>query len=83
MASGLSPAYFDWLDEVARAPNGVLVQERGETRVRPVSLAFAEWRARNRQAQKRTCGTAWRAAAERRRHQLAIQAHLIEKDERE
>jgi hypothetical protein len=43
MPSGLSPTFWDWLDEVPRTPSGVLVSERGETRVRPVAVAFELW----------------------------------------
>ena len=72
--TALPSAFFDWFDEQPRTPTGLLVNQRGETRVRPVSDAFAEWRSRR----PAPC----HPDVERRRHQLAIFAHLIAKEAR-
>jgi len=79
MPNTLSPEFFDWLDEQPRTPTGVLVIEGGETRVRPISYAFAEWRSRHPQP-ARTASP--HPDVERRRNQLAIFADLIEKEAR-
>jgi hypothetical protein len=71
--------FFDWLDEVPRTPTGVLSYERGETRVQPISVVAAEWRSRHLGGAQ-PCPPRF-PELERRRNQLAILTHMLEKEE--
>jgi hypothetical protein len=76
-------AFFDWLDEVPRTPHGVLIHGGGgEMRVRPVEVAFAEWRSRHLGGTSQPACPPRFPELERRRHQLAILTHMLEKDDR-
>lgn len=66
--------FFAWLDEQEQAPEGLLVTTReGETRCVPFP-SLAEFRTRRRARFPRL---------ERAQHQLAIFAHMLEKEERQ
>lgn len=74
----LEDEFWSWLDEQPSTATGVFIQTgRGETRVVSREVAVAEWRARHQQQRRRRD-----SGIERRRAQLALLGHLIEKDER-
>jgi hypothetical protein len=80
----LSADFFSWLDQVACSPEGVLVQEGHETRVRPALNVYAEWRSlRGSRPQPAPARPSRFPEVERRRHQLALMAYQLEKEARD
>ena len=79
----LSTEFFDWLDEMPCTPEGVLVQEGHETRVRPAVSVFAEWRSQLRGGVPQPARPPRSPEAEKRRNQLALMAYQLEKENRQ
>jgi hypothetical protein len=75
-------AFLDWFDEQPRTPAGVLVPggRGGEMRVRSAPLAFAEWRSQLRGGAPQPARSPRFPEVEKRRHQLAILTHMLEKE---
>jgi hypothetical protein len=78
----LSAEFFNWLDQQPCSPEGVLVREGHETRVRPAVSVYAEWRSL-RGAVPQPGRSPRFADVERRRNQLALMAYQLEKEARD
>jgi hypothetical protein len=78
----LSAEFWAWLDQMPCSPEGVLVQEGHETRVRPAVSVFAEWRSQMRGSAPQPVRSPRFPEVEKRRNQLALIAYQLAKEER-